>query len=497
MSSQMNSTSLRRAKEDVGLFLDGASASSDSEATLDVRDPSNGRCFLKIPAGSDTDVDRAVVSARRAFREGTWSYASPTFRGEVLYRLSELISDDATALDALDAGEMGKPVQESFNNASTAARLVRFYAGAVDKVSGDVYSCDKGCVAVQRRVPRGVVAAVVPWNFPTHNAVMKIAPALAAGNSVVLKPSELSSRSAIRLARLAIQAGVPPGVLNVTPGAGELVGRALGLHHDVDMVAFTGSTAVGKQMLQYSGQSNMKVVLAECGGKAPHIVFADRLDLDTVAENIARMLVTNQGQICSVGSRLLVERSIESQLIERVIRRVGEVVVGAALDAKTTFGPLASEQQCARVMRYIKVGQADGATVVTGGSRTLADSGGYFVEPTIFRDVAPSARIAQEEIFGPVLSVIPFDDESEAISIANGTMYGLMAYVWTSDLSRAMRLMNGVRSGLFVNAVPPSGDGPGDAISWEPVGQSGVGTEGGLAGMETYMRRQFVWISHA
>jgi acyl-CoA reductase-like NAD-dependent aldehyde dehydrogenase len=478
-------------------FLDGASSRSESEVTLSVTDPSNGQSFLTISAGCERDVDRAVMSARRAFCEGGWSNASPTFRAEVLYRVADLISENAAALDVFDAGEMGKPVQEAFNNARAAANLLRFYAGAADKVTGDVYNTDKSSFAVQRRIPRGVVAAVVPWNFPTHNAVMKIAPALAAGNCVVLKPSELASRSAVYLAQMALQAGLPPGVFNVVPGAGEVVGRGLGLHQDVDMLAFTGSTAVGKKMLQYAGQSNMKVVLAECGGKSPHIVFADGMDLEAVAEHIARMLVTNQGQICSVGSRLLVERSIESQLIERIVRRVRDVAVGAALDAKTTFGPLASEQQCARVMRYIEVGQAQGATIVAGGNRALPDSGGYFVEPTIFRNVAPTARIAQEEIFGPVLSVIAFDDEGEAIRIANGTMYGLMAYVWTTDLSRTMRLVKGIRSGLLVNAVPPMGDGPGDAISWEPAGQSGVGTEGGLPGMESYMRRQFVWINHA
>jgi len=240
----------------------------------------------------------------------------------------------------------------------------------------------------------------------------------------------------------------------------------------------------------------MKVVLAECGGKAPHIVFSDGLDLDAVAEHIARMLVTNQGQICSVGSRLLVERSVESRLVERIALRVKDVVVGDPLDATTTYGPLASAQQCARVMHYIELGRTEGATLVTGGGRSLPDSGGYFVEPTIFRNVAPSARIAQEEIFGPVLSVIGFDSEEDAVRIANGTAYGLMAYVWTADLSRAMRLVKRIRSGLLVNAAPPAGEGPGDAISWEPVGQSGVGTEGGLPGMESYMRRQLVWINH-
>jgi len=478
-------------------FLDGALSESESEATVEVMNPSNGRRLFVIPAGCQADVNRAVTSARAAFVDGRWSNAPPSERKETLRRFAELVAANSAVLDHLDAGEMGKPIQEMLFNAASAAGLTRFYAEAVDKVTGDVYSSDKNSFAVQRRVARGVVGAVVPWNFPTYNAVLKIGPALAAGNCVVLKPSELSSRSAIRLAQIAIQAGVPPGVLNVVPGMGEVVGRALALHEDIDMVTFTGSTAVGKQMLQFAGQSNMKAVSTECGGKSPHIVFADVSNLDSVADYIGRMLVTNQGQMCSVGSRLLVERSVETQLIDRIIPRVRDVVIGDALDSRTTFGPLASARQCKRVMRYIEMGQTEGAVVVTGGGLALPSSGGYFVEPTIFRNVVPTARIAQEEIFGPVLSVIAFDDEEEAMRIANGTIYGLVAYTWTSDLSRAMRLVKGIRSSLFVNAVPPTGEGPGDAFSSEPSGQSGVGPEGGLPGMESYMRRQFVWISHA
>jgi acyl-CoA reductase-like NAD-dependent aldehyde dehydrogenase len=312
----------------------------------------------------------------------------------------------------------------------------------------------------------------------------------------VLKPSELSSRSSLRLAELAVEAGLPPGVFNVVPGLGKTIGKALGLHQDVDMVAFTGSTAVGKLLLQYAGQSNMKVTLAECGGKSPHIVFDDLLDVDKVADLIARGLVTNQGQICSVGSRLLVERSIEGRLVDRIVAGVRAITVGDALDPKTTFGPLASSDQCARVMRYIKAAEADGARLVTGGKRVLPESGGHFVEPTVFRNVVPGSRIAQEEIFGPVLAVIPFDTEEEAIRLANYTIYGLVAYAWTADLSRAMRLMKGIRSSLLINAVVPMGEGPGHAFSSEPSGQSGLGTEGGIPGMESYMRRQFVWINH-
>jgi acyl-CoA reductase-like NAD-dependent aldehyde dehydrogenase len=481
----------------VAPFIDGRFLESASDASIEVRDPSTGHHCISIPKGCEGDVDRAIDSARRAFDDGRWSNIPPSVRKETLHRLAELVAAEARRLDALDAQEMGKPIREGFANAAAAAELMRFYAEAVDKVTGDVYGSDSKSFVVQRRIPRGVVAAVVPWNFPTYVAVLKIAPALAAGNCVVLKPSELSSRSAVRLAQLALQAGVPPGVLNVVPGAGETVGRALGLHMDVDMVTFTGSTVVGKLMMQYAGQSNMKVVVTECGGKSPQIVFADGVDLAAAADTIARRLLTNQGQICSVGSRLLVQRSAEIVLLERIATRFKEASIGNALDPNTTFGPLASASQHARVMRYIEGAETDGVQLVCGGRRALKESGGYFIEPTMFRDVAPSARIAQEEIFAAVLSVTSFDDEDEAVRIANGTTYGLSAYVWTKDLATGIRMAKGVRSSVFINSAAPAGEGAGHAAAAEPFKQSGIGTEGGLAGMETYLQRQLVWFSHS
>lgn len=464
--------------QEVGAFIDGAFFQSDSEDVIDVINPSNGRRLMAIPAGSDVDVDRAVAAARRAFDDGRWSERPLSLRKKALHQFADLIEAQADKLDALDAEEMGKPIRTAFADAASAAGLMRFCAEAVDKVMGDVYTSDRHSFVVQRRVPRGVVGAVVPWNFPTSNAVLKIAPALAAGNCAVLKPSELSSRSALLLAHLALQAGVLEGVLNVVPGLGETVGRALGLQRDVDMVAFTGSTEVGKLMLQYAGQSNMKVVQAECGGKSPQIVFADGVDLDVASASIAGFLLTNQGQICSVGSRLLVHRSIEGVMLEKITAQMKRIVMGDALDPKTTFGPLASAKQCERVVRYIEGAQAQGAQLVAGGRRVMAESGGYFVEPTIFRGVSPTAPIAQEEVFGPVLSVIPFDNEEEAIRIANSTKYGLAAYVWTANLSTGMKVAKGIRSMVLVNAGAPTGEGPGHAGSWEPAGQSGWARKG-------------------
>lgn len=481
----------------VGPFVDGTLVASGSEEVLDVIDPSNGRCRLSIPAGCERDAARAVASGRRAYSTGAWSEAPPSFRKRVLHRLADSIATEASALNVLDAGEMGKPVGEVVASAAAAAELVHFYAEALDKVVGDVYGSD-GCTFVaQRRVPRGVIAAITPWNFPTFNAALKFAPALAAGNSVVLKPSELSSRSAIHLAHLAVEAGIPPGVLNVVPGAGSIVGRTLGLHHDVDMLTFTGSTDVGRLMLQYAGQSNMKVVMTECGGKSPHIVFDDGVDLNAVAATVSRSILTNQGQICSAGSRLLVHRAVEGPLLETITRRLGEIVMGNALDPKTTFGPVASAGQCARVMRYISAGMTSGAELITGGRQALKQTGGYFVEPTIFASVSPGSAVAQEEIFGPVLAVLSFEDEQEAIRIANNTIYGLTAYVWTTNLSTGLRVAKALRSSVLVNAVAPSGEGAGHAASLEPAGQSGIGVEGGIAGLESYLRRQLLWINHA
>ena len=451
---------------------------------------------MDIPAGCEDDVNRAVASARSTLDQGGWSRAAPSLRKAVLHRFADLIGEHATELDRLDAEEMGKPVATSFGNATSAAAYVRFYAEALDKITGEVLTSDNTSLSVLRRVPRGVVAAVIPWNFPTYNIAMKVGPALAAGNCLVLKPSELASRSALRMAHLALEAGLPPGAFNVVPGTGERVGRALALHRDVDMIAFTGSSEVGRLMLQYAGQSNMKTVMAECGGKSPHIVCADGIGIAGLAESIAFFLLMNQGQLCTAGSRLLVHRDVEPQLLEQLKARFSEIIAGDALDSKTTFGPLATEQRCSAVMKYIESGLDEGAELVTGGTRLLQASGGYFVAPTVFRNVQPDAKIFREEIFGPVLAVTTFRDTEEAIQLANATPYGLAAYAWTRDMATGMRLSDGIHSAILINARAPTGEGPGHAGSNEPYGQSGMGIEGGMAGLGSYMRRQLLWFNH-
>jgi 4-(gamma-glutamylamino)butanal dehydrogenase len=482
---------------EVAPLVDGRIINSEADQTFTIYNPASGTKLSQIPAGCAADANKAVSAARRAYLNGTWRRAAPSQKKATLYRWASLIESNSARLDALDALEMGKPISLKAFNASSAAALVRFNVEASDKFGGDVLTSDCSSTVIQKRVPRGVVVAVIPWNFPTYNAVLKVAPALAAGNSVVLKPSELASQSALVLASLALEAGVPPGVFNVVPGIGETVGRALAEHMDVDMVTFTGSSAVGKLMLQYAGQSNMKVVSAECGGKSPQIVFDDGVDLNAAADTIASMILLNQGQVCSVGSRLLVQDTIQEALVEKIISRLQGVVAGDPQLPSTTYGPVVSSVQLDKVMSYIAFGNTDGAELVSGGSRIFEQSGGYFIEPAVFVNVPEDSRIAQEEIFGPVLSVLRFRDVADAIRLANATCYGLAAYVWTSKISTGFQLGNAINSAYtMVNGIAPMGEGAGFGVSGEPLGISGVGVEGGVAGFETYMRRQTLWFNH-
>lgn len=490
-------TDLANSSRPKSNFIGGRDSRSTSDESIDLVNPSSGRVTSAIPRGSEEDVQRAVEAARVAFEDGRWRDAAPSARKRVLLAFADLIEAKGAELDAVDALEMGKPISIKRFGGATAAGFTRFCAESIDKLTGDVFTTDRGQLAFQRRVPRGVVAAIVPWNFPTFNAILKVAPALAMGNSVILKPSELSPSSAVMLAQLASAAGLPDGVLNVVLGLGSTVGSRLVLDMGVDMVAFTGSTGVGKQVMQYAGQSNLKAALIECGGKSPHVVFDDGIDVDAAAGSIAQMLLTNQGQICSVGSRLLVQRSIADLISERIRSHFDAVTIGDACAAQTTFGPLASQSHCERVLRYIGHAESEGATLASGGERILADTGGFFVEPTLFTGVKPHAAIAQEEVFGPVLAVIPFDTEEEAVRITNGTQYGLTAYVWTARIDTGIRMAKAIRSTVRVNAAVPSGEGSGFAAPIEPAGQSGFGAENGIAGLESYTRRQSVWFNHA
>jgi len=481
----------------LSLLIDGCQTDSMSDERYTIFDPSSGVRLLDAPAGSLDDVNRAVASARLSFRKGAWRTIPPSQKKAILHRWADQVQAQASHLDALDALEMGKPAALPVFNAAAAASFVRFNAEAIDKVTGDVLSSDRTSTVIQKRMPRGVVAAVVPWNFPTYNVVLKVAPALAAGNSVVLKPSELASQSAMLIARLALEAGLPAGVLNVVPGRGGIVGKALAQHMDVDMVTFTGSTTVGKLMLQYAGQSNLKVVSAECGGKSPQIVFDDGLDIDAVADHVAATITFNQGQVCSVGARLLVQESLEESLVQKVITRLERVMAGNPQLPDISYGPLVSKAQLEKVRSYIAVGVAEGADLVHGGARILESTGGNFIEPAVFVNVAAHSRLAQEEIFGPVLSVLRFRDASEAVELANSTAYGLAAYVWSARTSTAFEVAQSVPAAVsMINTSAPAGEGPAHAFSGEPHGLSGVGIEGGMAGLMTYTRLQTLWVNH-
>ena len=476
----------------VGLMIDGTWQAPTGEGELTVINPANGAQVARVPAGSAADADRAVVSARGSHNDGRWSNASASHRKAILHRLADLIVRDASLFDLIDAVEMGKPISVQRFNADSAADHMRFYAEAADKLNGDVIPTDGSSLYMLRWTSRGVVAAITPWNFPTFNAVMKVAPALAAGNSVVLKPSELSNLSAIHLADLALEAGVPPGVLNIITGKGEIVGRALAIHDDVDMLAFTGSTQVGGLMQQFAGASNMKAVQAECGGKSPQIVFDDGVDLEATADSISAFLLTNQGQVCSAGTRLLVQRALQDRLQDMLRQRFSQIRPGDPTDPDVTYGPLASRQHFQRVLSHIDNARATGASVITGGSRILSKSGGNFLAPTILGDVRPESAVSQEEIFGPILAVTPFDTVDEAIRLANCTQYGLSSYAWTASVSTAMQLAQGIRSSVVIRHGVSCGTGPGHAWTTEPFGMSGIGAEGGLVGLQGYMRRQAV-----
>lgn len=474
-------------------FINGAWVDAASGKTFASINPATGATNAMIAEGDVEDINRAVAAARHAFESGVWSEMPPMNRKAILLRLAELIRENATELALLESLDMGKLVTDAASiDIPGSAMFFQWYAEAIDKIYDEIAPTGAGDLALISREPLGVVGAVVPWNFPLDMATWKCAAALAAGNSVVLKPAEQSPLSALRLAELAIQAGVPDGVLNVVPGFGETAGRALGLHMDVDCLAFTGSTAVGKLFQQYAGQSNMKQVWLETGGKSPNLVFADCADLDAAADMAAFGIFFNQGEVCSANSRMLVERSIHADMVERLVERAAATRPGNPLDPQSKMGAIVSESQTSQIMDYIEIGKKE-SDLATGGSRVTVDGKGCFVEPTIFDNVKADDTIAKDEIFGPVLSVIPFDNEDEAVTIANDTIYGLAASVWTEGLSRAHRISRKLRAGtVSVNTV--------DALSpMTPFGgfkQSGIGRDLSLHSFDKYTALKTTWIKY-
>jgi gamma-glutamyl-gamma-aminobutyraldehyde dehydrogenase len=429
--------------------IDGVLLEAVSGATFHNVSPRDGQVLNLVTACQAEDVERAVAVARAAFEDGRWRDQGPRQKKAVLFRLAELMERDADELALLESLDVGKPISDARNvDVPLAINTCRWYAEALDKVYGEVGASPTDRLSYAVHDPLGVIGAIVPWNFPLHMAMWKVAPALAMGNSVVLKPAEQSPLSALKLGALALEAGLPPGVLNVIPGLGGVAGEALALSMDVDMIAFTGSGPVGRRLMEYSARSNLKRVSLELGGKSPQIVFADCPDLEAAAQAAAWGVFYNQGEVCTAASRLLVEASIKDAFLERVIAVAKGMKVGDPLESSTQFGAMVSERQMNTALDYIATAESQGARRVLGGERVRQDSGGFYVEPTIFDQVRPDHTLAREEVFGPVLGVMTFQSEDEAMRLANDTVYGLAAGLWTADVSRALRGARRLKAGL-------------------------------------------------
>lgn len=482
----------RTLRPDGRMLVDGRRCASTTGQTFDKRSPVDGRLLGAVAQGQAADVDRAVASARAAFEDGRWSRQPPAARKKLLQKFAEGLLAATDELALLETLDMGKPIRFARSvDVPAAARCIAWYAEAIDKVYDEIAPTGPSALALITREPMGVVGAIVPWNYPMIMAAWKLGPALAAGNSVVLKPSEKSPYTATRMAEIAVEAGLPPGVFNVVPGFGHEAGEALALHPDVDAIGFTGSTRVGRRMLAYAGQSNLKRVYNELGGKSAFLVFPDFDDLDRAAETAAGSMYFNQGESCNAPSRLLVHEAIADDFVARVARHAPAYAPADPLDDATVMGAVVDEGQLRTVMGYIASGQEEGARCVAGGRQARADSGGFYVEPTVFDRVRSDMRIAREEIFGPVLSVIRFRDEAEAIALANDSPYGLQASVWSSHIDRAHRVARALRAGtVHVNQY----DEDDITVPFGGYKQSGNGRDKSLHAFDKYTELKTTWL---
>ena len=473
-------------------FIDGERVPARAGETFDCVSPIDGRVLTPVARGRAEDVDAAVAAARRAFEDGRWAHQSPAQRKRVLQQFAERILAAREELALLETLDMGKPVQQSLKvDVAAAARTIAWYAEAVDKVYGEVAPAPRSALALVTREPMGVIGAIVPWNYPMIMASWKLGPALAAGNSVVLKPSEKSPLTALRLAELALQAGLPPGVFNVVPGYGHEAGEAIALHMDVDAVGFTGSTRIGRRMLEYAGRSNLKRVYNELGGKSAFVVFDDYADLPRAAKAVAGSMFYNQGESCNAPSRVFVHERVADEFVRIVAGEAPKYQPGDPLSGSAPMGAIVDQVQLDTVMGYIEAGLGEGARAVTGGRRVLENTGGFFVEPTVFDGVHNEMRIAREEIFGPVLSVIRFTDEAQAVAMANDTTYGLQASVWSDNINRAHRVARALRAGtVHVNQY----DEDDITVPFGGYKQSGNGRDKSLHAFDKYTELKTTWI---
>ena len=471
------------------MYVNGERVESHGGAWLPVCDPSTEEIIAEVPDADASDIDRAVKAAVAAFETGAWPQTSAQERGRLLCKLAERIRANAAALAELESRNCGKPIVEAEYDINDTATCFEYYGGLANKVLGHVNPVPDNALSLALREPVGVAGQIIPWNYPLLMAAWKLAPALAAGCTCVLKPAEQTPLTALEIADWFAEVGFPPGVVNIVTGYGDTAGAALVAHEGVNKIAFTGSAAVGKLIMK-SAADTMKRVTLELGGKSPNIFFADA-DFEAAIDGALFGVFINQGEVCSAGSRILVEKAIYGKFVEAMVEKAKTIRLGAPLDRETKMGPLVSKEQYERVRQYQEIGKAE-ARLAAGGGRPAAMGRGYYVEPTIFADVDNSARIAREEIFGPVAAVIPFEGEGEAVRIANDTPYGLAAAVWSRDIFRAFRMVKALRAGIvWVNHMQPTCvEAP-----WGGYKQSGFGRELGPWGIEEYLETKQVYIN--